>query len=48
MMNKTRLLTLLRLYITLLLIFVTQKVVFMLFNMGLAGGAPFGQCLLAL
>ena len=48
MMNKTRLLTLLRLYITLLLIFVTQKVVFMLFNMGLAGGAPFGQCLLVL
>ena len=47
-MDRYRLITLARLYITLLLVFVTQKVIFMLFNMGLAGGAPFGQCLLAL
>ena len=38
----------LRLYVTLLLIFVTQKVVFMLVNMGYAGGAPFGSCIAAL
>ncbi len=45
---RQRIPTLLRLYITLLLIFVTQKVVFMLCNMNLADGAPFGSCLSAL
>ena len=45
---QTRVGTLFRLYITLLLIFVTQKVVFMLVNVGMAGGAPFTSCLAAL
>ena len=45
---QTRVGTLFRLYITLLLIFVTQKVVFMLVNIGLADGAPFGSCVAAL
>ena len=40
-----RLLFLLRLYITLLLIFVTQKAIFMLVNQGFADGAPFLSCL---
>ena len=43
-----RLIYLIRLYITLLLIFMTQKVVFMLVGMGHADGAPFGQCVAAL
>ncbi len=41
---STRILFLLRLYITLLLVFVGQKVVFMLVNIGHAAGAPFGSC----
>lgn len=44
----SRLGTLVRLYITLVLVFVTQKVVFMLVNAGMAGGAPFGACVAAL
>lgn len=40
-----RLRTLLRLFALLLLIFVTQKVLFMLYNMGMADGAPFLSCL---
>ena len=47
-MRQSKVLILLRLYITLLLIFVTQKVVFMLVNIGLADGAPFGSCVAAL
>lgn len=47
-MGRNRLIALARLYLTLLLVFVTQKAIFMLFNMGLADGAPFDQCLLAL
>lgn len=43
-----RLAILLRLYITLVLIFLTQKVVFMLVNIGMADGAPFLSCLAAL
>ncbi len=43
-----RLRVLLRLLVTLLLIFVTQKVVFMLFNLSMAAGAPFGSCVAAL
>lgn len=46
--NPNKVLILLQLYITLLLIFVTQKVVFMLVNMGLADGAPFWSCVAAL
>ena len=46
-MVRSRLIVLLRLYITLLLIFATQKMVFMIFNAGLADGAPLGQCLLS-
>ena len=45
---KVRLLVLLRLYVTLLLIFVSQKALFMLVNMGYADGAPFGRCIAAL
>ena len=45
---QRRIPTLVRLYITLILIFVTQKVVFMLANTTLAAGAPFGTCLLAI
>lgn len=43
-----RLRYLLRYFLTWLLIFVTQKIVFMLVNMGLADGAPFGSCVAAL
>ena len=43
-----RLRFLFRYFLTWLLIFVTQKIVFMLVNMGLADGAPFGSCLAAL
>ena len=43
-----RVLYLLRFYITLILIFVTQKVVFMVFNLSHADGAPFGECVKAL
>lgn len=43
-----RLRTLLRLFALLLLIFVTQKVLFMLYNMGMADGAPFLSCLASL
>lgn len=46
--SRWRVPTLVRLYLTLLLVFVTQKVVFMLANMGLADGAPFGECMAAL
>ncbi|MBR6291924.1 MAG: LTA synthase family protein [Bacteroidales bacterium] len=45
---QTRVGTLFRLYITLLLIFVTQKVVFMLVNIGMAGGAPLTSCMAAI
>ncbi len=45
---KQRLLFLLRLFVTLLLIFMTQKVVFMLVNLGHADGATFGSCLVVL
>ncbi len=44
---QSRLGFLLRLYITLMLIFATQKVVFMVVNAGMAGGAPLGSCLAA-
>lgn len=43
-----RLLTLFRLFVTLLLIFLTQKVLFMLYNLGMADGAPFLSCLASL
>ena len=43
-----RLKTLLRLFVTFILMFVTQKVVFMLYNMGMADGAPFFSCLASL
>lgn len=36
------------LFISFLLIFVTQKVLFMLYNMGMADGAPLGPCLASL
>ncbi len=39
---------LVRLYLTLVLVFVTQKIVFMLVNAGMADGAPFLSCLAAL
>ena len=39
---------LLRLFAVLLILFVVQKVVFMLYNMGMADGAPFLSCLAAL
>ena len=45
---QSRLPALLRLYITLVLIFVTQKMVFMAVNAGMAGDAPFGSCVAAL
>ena len=45
---KQRFLFIIRLYITLLLIFVTQKALFMLVNMGHADGATFGSCLAVL
>ncbi|MBR3529135.1 MAG: LTA synthase family protein [Bacteroidales bacterium] len=45
---KQRLLFLVRLYVTLLLVFMTQKVVFMLVNIAHADGAPFGSCLAVL
>lgn len=45
---KDRLLFLFRLYITLLLLFATQKVVFMIFNSGYAAGVPLGSCLAVL
>ncbi|MBP3763058.1 MAG: sulfatase-like hydrolase/transferase [Bacteroidales bacterium] len=37
-----------RYFVTWILIFVTQKIVFMLFNMGLADGAPFWSCVASL
>ncbi len=40
--------TLLRLFVALLLIFVTQKVLFMLYNLGMADGVPFSSCLASL
>ena len=43
-----RLRALLRLFVMFLLIFVTQKVLFMLYNFGMAGGAPFGECVAVL
>lgn len=43
-----RLLFIIRLFVTLLLIFVCQKVVFMLVNVGHADGAPFGSCVAVL
>lgn len=39
-----RLRPLIRLFVTLLLIFVTQKILFMFFNMGAADGVPFLAC----
>ena len=39
---------LLRYFVTWLLIFITQKIVFMLFNMGLSDGAPFWSCVASL
>ena len=45
---RSRLAYLLRLFVTLTLIFVTQKVVFMVVNAGMAGGAPFASCVAAL
>ena len=45
---KQRLLYLIKLYVTLLLLFVTQKIVFMLVNVGHADGAPFGSCVAVL
>lgn len=43
-----RLRTLLRIFLTLLLTFVLQKVLFMLYNMGMADGVPFLSCLASL
>ena len=43
-----RIRNLVRYFITWLLVFVTQKVVFMLVNMGLADGAPFWSCMAVL
>ena len=43
-----RIKTLLRLFATLILMFVTQKVVFMLFNLSHADGAPFLSCVASL
>lgn len=43
-----RLRTLLRLFVTIVLLFITQKVLFMLYNMGMADGAPFLSCLASL
>ena len=45
---KQRIALLFKLYILLLLLFVLQKALFMLVNMGYADGAPFGECALAL
>ena len=45
---KQRIALLIKLYILLLLLFVLQKALFMLVNMGYADGAPFGECALAL
>ncbi len=45
---KRRIILLIKLYITFLLIFVMQKVVFMLVNMGHADGAPLWECVLVL
>lgn len=36
------------LFVSFLLIFITQKVLFMLYNMGMAGGAPLGSCIASL
>ena len=47
-MMKQRLRFLLTLFLLLLLLFVAQKVVFMLYNMGMADGAPFTSCMAAL
>lgn len=43
-----RLRYLFRLFVVLLLVFVTQKILFMLYNMGMAAGAPFGSCVVSL
>ena len=43
-----RIKALIRLYLYLLIVFISQKALFMLFNCGLANGAPFTECLLAL
>ena len=43
-----RIKALLRLFVTFILMFVTQKVVFMLFNMSMADGAPFLSCMVSL
>ena len=45
---KQRIALLIKLYILLLLLFVLQKALFMLVNMGYADGAPFGECALSL
>ena len=43
-----RIKALLRLFVTFILMFVTQKVVFMIFNMSMADGAPFLSCMASL
>lgn len=43
-----RIIYLFRYFFTWILIFITQKIVFMLFNMGLADGAPFWSCVSSL
>ena len=43
-----RIKALLRLFVTFILMFVTQKVVFMLFNISMADGAPFLSCMASL
>ena len=45
---KKRIVFIFKLFITLILIFVVQKIVFMLVNMGHAYGAPFGSCVASL
>ena len=43
-----RIKTLFRIFVTFILMFVTQKVVFMLYNIGMADGVPFLSCLASL
>ncbi len=45
---KPRLLILLRLFVTFLVIFLVQKVIFMLVNIGFVGDAKFGECVAVL
>lgn len=39
---------LIRLFVVLLLVFVTQKIIFMLYNLGMSAGAPVGSCIASL